>query len=1120
MVFFKNILFFAIGAVALLTSAQGNELQDSTRNFVDEVIYFVMTDRFSNGDASNDTGSAIMGTTKWQHGFDPTNAEFFHGGDLKGLIDRLDYIQGLGATAIWLTPVMHNKPVQGMTAGYHGYWIKDFLNVDPHLGTNDTFKEFVDAAHARGIRVFMDIIANHTADIIYAYENSQVYQSKDDVPFRDAAGNPFDDRQYAANGVNDSPFPELNPNTSFPYTPTINLSEQNSKNPDWLNNPIYYHNRGNSSFSGESSVYGDFYGLDDLMTAHPVVLEGLINVFSHWIQNYKIDGFRVDTVKHVNLEFWESFGHRLREVATEAGVPHFFLFGEVYDADIPFVTAFSTTGSLDANLDFGLAFALRDYLSKGAPSSNLYAYLDQDDLHTDADSSALAQPTFLGNHDMGRWAGFLRADNPTLSDQPIMSLWKTGYALLFFLRGQPVIYYGDEQGFFGTGGYSAAREDMFPSQTPSYMGANLIGTFKTPASDNFDPSHPLYIALSKMAEVYHSERILRHGAFEAIPSGDESVFAFRRFDASSGEEIIAVCNAHQSLNKAITLPTLPVYSDAQYEAIYSTEGLLPTDLAADDGSLRIEISPTQLLLFKVLNPTPGLEQSEISIAFSNLSEGDTLNGGSRSRDGQTYPIRQEVNLEIDADARPEVSLFLIENDGTSQFLGIDKAPPYRFFPNLSHIAPGTTFSLQAIASIGSTTTIAQIDDLQWGAVQLPDKCLVHFDPGNSEIENWRLLAQGAGLDGQPLQEIDFLIETEFGYAATIPVLEPNLPLEIQILMNDGQTLSVDRQFAQGHTIIPARTPHVFSKHADQRLYFREAAAMGAFSFNLAGFHAASLDLRLSFGDGSFSEWTSAIQTSNSQWNATIQIPTTDNPFFWNQPCQTEYRLDGSHRGTLGNFLPAASAFWWIHADQPTTIARTPFELENQVRLHYHRPDGEYGLPSSASFEDYWGLHVWQGAANPTIWNSPLKPSGSTRFGIFFDIPLTDSASTLAYIIHRGESKDPGTNQFLRLADHGHEVWQISAADPNSPYARDSAASVASANPTPLQSTARDANLILLNDQPLLRIQTAHGRLYTLKGSQDLLDWQPMGIVFEGDSSVQSISIPIDTGFLWYRIEIE
>jgi glycosidase len=133
----------------------------------DENFYFVMADRFANGDHANDTGG--LGDDRLVSGFDPTSKGFYNGGDLKGLLSKLDYIQGLGTDSIWLTPSFKNKAVQledGPSAGYHGYWITDFTRIDPHLGTNEDLAALVRAAHARGMKVYFDIITNHTADVI------------------------------------------------------------------------------------------------------------------------------------------------------------------------------------------------------------------------------------------------------------------------------------------------------------------------------------------------------------------------------------------------------------------------------------------------------------------------------------------------------------------------------------------------------------------------------------------------------------------------------------------------------------------------------------------------------------------------------------------------------------------------------------------------------------------------------------------------------------------------------------------------------------------------------------------------------------------------------------------
>src|ERR687898_424422 len=227
--------------LALSAPAMGQssaEAQHSLRSPVtDENFYFIMADRFENGTTDNDTGGIAGGRD--QHGFDPTNKGFYNGGDLKGLLDRIDYIRGLGTTSIWLTPSFKNKAVQpeDSSAGYHGYWVTDFTQIDPHLGTNDELRDLVEAAHARGMKVYFDIITNHTADVIGFQEGARpAYVPKDVEPYRTASGTAFDDRDYAAG----STFPPLDPATSFPYTPVLEAGAQDLKAPSWPNHVALY----------------------------------------------------------------------------------------------------------------------------------------------------------------------------------------------------------------------------------------------------------------------------------------------------------------------------------------------------------------------------------------------------------------------------------------------------------------------------------------------------------------------------------------------------------------------------------------------------------------------------------------------------------------------------------------------------------------------------------------------------------------------------------------------------------------------------------------------------------------------------------------------------------------
>ena len=481
----------------------------------DEVIYFLLPDRFENGDASNDKGG--LKGDRLTTGFDATAKGFYHGGDLKGLTKRLGYIQGMGATAVWLSPIFKNKAVQGPkgqeSAGYHGYWVTDFTRVDPHLGTDADFKAFVDAAHARGIKVYMDIIANHTADVLYPRE----CEGKGECPYRSIADYPYQRRGglggAAINtGFDGRDFSKLN-DPNYAYTVTVKPSEKSIKVPAWLNDPIYYHNRGDTTFKGESSQMGDFVGLDDLYTEHPRVVQGMIEIYGAWIDRFGIDGFRIDTAQHVNPEFWAAFSPAMLERARAKGIPNFHIFGEVATSEMdPAHTAVNTrVDKLPNVLDFAFARAVIDTVSGMAGTDELAKLFRADPLYEGGASGAGRNPTFLGNHDAGRFPSLLKMYGYKGDDSELLKRDMLGHAMLLLLRGVPTIYAGDEQGFVGKGGDQNARQDMFASKVATYNEDKLLGTTATTAQTNFDPDHPMYREIAKLARLRTGNVALTRG---------------------------------------------------------------------------------------------------------------------------------------------------------------------------------------------------------------------------------------------------------------------------------------------------------------------------------------------------------------------------------------------------------------------------------------------------------------------------------------------------------------------------------------------------------------------------------------------------------------------------------
>lgn len=584
-----------LAGLALLAAAASAHADYRARLPQDEVIYLVMPDRFENGDPSNDRGG--LTGNRLRTGFDPTDASFYHGGDLKGVIRRLDYIQGLGATAIWLTPVQKNKPVQGPpgqeSAGYHGYWITDFTHVDPHLGTDAEYKELIDAAHARGMKVYMDIVVNHTADVI------QYPECKNGLtcPYRSIAEYPYQ-RRGGVSGAQINPgfageedgsaanFARLR-DPNYAYTVRVPPAERNVKVPAWLNDPIYYHNRGNSTFRDESSTMGDFFGLDDVFTENPRVVRGMIDIYAKWIDDYGIDGFRVDTEQHVDPAFWRQFVPAMLAHARARGIPNFYIFGEAHtdEMDPAHTAERSRADQMSAFMDYPFRRAIVDVVAAGAPTDEMTKLFDGDALYAGGSPAALQQETFTGNYDAGRIAYFIRKANPGVSEEELLRREMLSNAMLLTLRGVPTIYYGDEQGFVGTGGDKDARQDMFASKVASYNDEKLLGSNATTSRSNFDPGHPLYREIAKLARIRTSHHALTRGLQKIRYASDKrGLFAVSRFAPEDGREMLLLFNTSAA----------PVHQDVRVEtrsiAFEALAGNCPTPAAAP-GTVSIDLPP-------------------------------------------------------------------------------------------------------------------------------------------------------------------------------------------------------------------------------------------------------------------------------------------------------------------------------------------------------------------------------------------------------------------------------------------------------------------------------------------------------------------------------------------------
>jgi glycosidase len=559
----------------------------------DEIVYFVLPDRFENGDPANDEGG--LTGDRLVTGFDPTHKGFYHGGDLKGLIARLDYIQGLGATAIWLGPIYQNKAVQGgpgeESAGYHGYWITDFTRVDAHFGTEADMRAFVDATHARGMKVYLDIITNHTADVIQFRECQAKpcpYRSKADYPYtrRGGISGPAINEGFLGDGVRaQANFAKL-VDVSFAYTPFVPDAEAHVKVPAWLNDPRLYHNRGNSDFWGESSLHGDFVGLDDLMTENPRVVQGFIDIYGAWIQKFRIDGFRIDTARHVNPEFWQSFAPAMMKRAREQGIPNLHILGEVAaeGVDVAQLARHTRLDKLPTVLDFGFANAVQEVLARDGGTSVLARLYQDDVLYEGAPGITRRLPTFTGNHDFGRLAWIIRDARKDIGEEELLQRLKLSNAMLFLLRGVPVVYYGDEQGFVGHGIDQASRQDMFPSRVASYNDQPLVGTKATTAVANFDDRHPLYSQIAQLSKLRRAHAALRNGRqVVRAQSRTPGLFAASRIGADGREILVAFNTSTAALVAQVEVET----STKSFESLHGPCAEKP----GAPGSVQVKLLP-------------------------------------------------------------------------------------------------------------------------------------------------------------------------------------------------------------------------------------------------------------------------------------------------------------------------------------------------------------------------------------------------------------------------------------------------------------------------------------------------------------------------------------------------
>jgi glycosidase len=557
------------------------------------------------------------------------------------------------------------------------------------------------------MKVYFDIITNHTADVISYQENQFGYVPKDDFEYRDADGIEFDDKDYAGTGT----FPALDPEVSFPYTPFVPAGLPH-KVPEWLNDVTLYHNRGDTNFTGlENPLYGDFFGLDDLFTEHPDVVEGMIDIYKTWIEDFRIDGFRIDTMKHVNDVFWQQVGPEILDFAHDQGLDRFYMFGEVFDTESKAFTArFTTRDKMQAILDFPFQARAQDFAANSGSAARLKRFFEDDDVYTDADSNVYQLPTFLGNHDMGRIGRFVQIANQGAPDSELFARDRLAHELMYFSRGNPVIYYGDEQGFTGDGGDQLARQDMFPSQVAEYNVDDLIGTDATTAESNFDTGHPLFQSIARLAHLTQQHKALRDGAHQNRYADDgPGIYAFSRIGARQRSEYVVALNDSEAAKTA----SIPTFADGT-RTFFKLYGSGAARLRSDaDGDLGVSVAPLSAVVYRLAGKLP-LSKRAPSISIASAQQYAQDHG------------RLEVRADVGGDDFYEVTFQAKVGGGGWENIGTDDTAPYRVFHDVAGHPTGTDVAYRATVrdNAGHTRTSSAL------AAEVPAPAITLLAPAN------------------------------------------------------------------------------------------------------------------------------------------------------------------------------------------------------------------------------------------------------------------------------------------------------------------------------------------------------------------------------------------------------
>ncbi len=516
----------------------------------DEVIYEIVVDRYADGDPARDLSRDVVPV--------PGELARWQGGDWRGLRGRLDALVRLGVTTLWISPI-HTGVERGEDQdGYHGYWPRDLTTLEPHFGDEAELRALVDDAHARGLKVIVDVVLNHTGQV-FAYDldaDGALDDDEREPPF--AAGAP-----YAA--------------------PLLWLTEPPRLwRDDGAGEPVAvaldadaFHRRGQIGDFGApvERELGDFpTGLRDLATESPQLLADLITTWRTWVARTDVDGMRLDAVPHAPPDFWRGFAEGIRAELAALGKERFLLLGEVWNGDPAVLARYVGDGGLDAVFDFAFKWELVDgFLLGGRPAADVAPVLTS---HRDAYPVAPhpggagvdpwhARVVFADNHDTGRLRG-------ALDDAWAAELAMTA---VFTVDAVPCVYYGTEAELHGGQGHGS-REVMW--------------------TDGYGEDTRMWAHLQRLAALRRAHVALRRGElivrYASPISARErgagvGLLAYER--AGDGDRVLVALNGHPLDRAVAAVPT----GFAPGTRLVDALGGAPEVVVGDEGVVVVDVGP-------------------------------------------------------------------------------------------------------------------------------------------------------------------------------------------------------------------------------------------------------------------------------------------------------------------------------------------------------------------------------------------------------------------------------------------------------------------------------------------------------------------------------------------------